>query len=38
LKKARALERYARAGDGANTLRAALSIKKTCAACHTEYR
>ena len=38
LSKARALEKYAGSGDGARTLETALSIKKTCAACHAEYR
>ena len=32
------LEGYARSGEGTNTTQTALAIKKTCAACHGEYR
>jgi len=37
-KEAAALEDFAQAGDGANTLKTTRAIKKTCAACHSQYR
>ena len=36
--EAAALEKFARALDAANTLKAVRSVKKTCAACHAQYR
>lgn len=33
-----ALEKFARALDGARTLKAVRSVEKTCAACHAQYR
>jgi hypothetical protein len=36
--KAKALEAAAATKDGAKTLRATLSMKETCAACHTAFR
>ena len=32
------LEGYARSGEGVSAVDTALAIKKTCAACHAEYR
>ena len=37
-KKSSDLVKFAQAGDGSKTLKAARSIKKTCAACHAQYR
>jgi len=36
--QAGSLHTYAKLRDGANTLKTALEIKKTCSACHSEFR
>ncbi len=36
--RAKSLEDFARALDGPNTIKAVRAVKKTCAACHAEYR